>query len=163
MQRYGLTWSCTDLMLAHTAPPSSCSHWWCHVWSILFHWRYLACYSLITTGPCRAECDKDIPSRGEHSNFLLSADLPIVGFSVNCHLLKKKASRMVVERGTNLWWKNLGDSWLLCLFSRIVVLGSPLGLRPGEACIWGPVNGTIYEFFFMERVLNLTRKWWSLA
>ena len=76
-----------------------------------------------------------------------------------CHPLRE-VSLMRVER----WWiygykdKSLGASLILCLFSRMMVVGSPLGPVTFLATDFSFHNGARYGFHLVEWALNARKK-----
>lgn len=64
----------------------------------------------------------------EYSTDLYSALQLFVSFFINSHLPYKETSLIVSERYTNPWYNYINsDCLVLCLFSKIIVVSSPLG------------------------------------
>lgn len=68
------------------------------------------------------------PARAEHSS-VCSLPVDLFGASIEQHLLQKEASPMRAEINESMVSIKSFDVSLLCLFSRIIGRGSPLGPR----------------------------------
>lgn len=72
-------------------------------------------------------CDMLVPLNIEDSSPSFPAHWPVEGLCVNCHLLQEAS--LMIERYTALFIAmTLGVRVVLCLFRKIVVVSSPLGL-----------------------------------
>lgn len=66
------------------------------------------------------------------NSLLLSAHWLVLGL---CHLLQSSPAESTILIW--VWWENLSSNLILCPFSRIIVLHSPLSLRPSQShLVW---------------------------
>lgn len=109
-------------------------------------------------------CVTDVPFSNEHSAVHYSLYLVQLWGSVitRCHLFKKEAYLMRIERCSYLWFDNkssgIGVGLILCLLSTGIIVGCLLESMTYLATSSWPVLGARYGLCLVEQILAI-RKW----